>query len=159
MKQILLFWILSFPLCALAQFNEPLSGPEARSNNPWEGDISKFTINSAWQLQFISPSGEAGSASLWFPVPHEPATELEMDVKFDFPCTNSNNLRIYVHSIQEDSFYIQVGNNDKQVSFYEKKDAANSPKLQIAGRKSLLDETSAFVTIRLTLEEDQTWTL
>jgi hypothetical protein len=80
----------------------------------------------------------------------------EMDVKLNFQSTDANNLRVYVYA--SDTFYIQAGNNTRRVSLYQK-EADQSPKPRITGRKNLLDEPYAFVSIRLTLEEGELWTL
>ena len=156
MKQILLLWMLLLPFGAAPQFSESFSGPAITSSNPWEGDIGKFRINASGQLYFISPAGEAGSASLGAPVLSGKNMTWEMSVKPDFHTTNANNLRIYVMR-GADSMYIQAGDNSRRVSFYEKE--AGSPKLRIGGRASLLDAPYAFVSIRLTLEEGELWTL
>jgi hypothetical protein len=156
MKQILLFWMLLFPLVAVPQLNESFSGPEITSNNPWEGDIDKFRVNASGQLCFTSPAGETGSASLGIPISSGKNMTWEMNVKLDFHSTNANNLRIYVMNAP-DSIYIQAGNNSRQISLYEKE--TNTPKLCISGRKSLLDEPYTFVSIRLTLEDGNLWTL
>ncbi|MDR1557913.1 MAG: lamin tail domain-containing protein [Tannerellaceae bacterium] len=156
MKQIFLLGMLLAPLCAVPQLSESFSGPEVTSNNPWEGDVDKFRIHASGQLYFVSPAGETGSASLGVPVSSEKNMTWEMKVKLDFKSSNANNLRIYVmHG--SDSIYIQVGNNGRQISLYEKE--GDSPKLRISGRKSLLDEPYSFVSIRLTFEEGNLWTL
>ena len=157
MKQIiLLLWMLLFPFGAASQLSETFSGPGITSANPWEGDADKFRINSSGQLYFISPAGEAGGASLGLPVPAGKDMRWEMNVKLDFYSTNANNLRIYV-LCGADSMYIQAGDNNRRISFYEKE--GGIPELRIGGRKSLLDEPYAFVSIRLTLEEGSLWTL
>jgi hypothetical protein len=139
-----------------SQLNESFSGTDIIPGNPWEGDTDKFVINASGQLQFTSPQGEAGSASIRIPLSFHENMTWEMDVKPDFKSTDDNNLRIYVYA--SDTIYIQVGNNTRRVSLYEK-DAKNNTKPRITGRKALLDEPYTFVSIRLTLEEGRIWTL
>ncbi|GHT29105.1 hypothetical protein AGMMS49574_04860 [Bacteroidia bacterium] len=153
MKLLALFWAFLFPVYAFSQFNETFSGAGITSNNPWTGDLNLFRINDYGQFQFSSPEKKAGSASLSVSIPHEKTMTWEMDVKLDFKTSNSNNLRIYVHASEQDTFYIQVGNNDQEISFYEKKSKAES---LISGRTLLKDQ---FISIRLTLEDDRKWTL
>jgi hypothetical protein len=152
-KLLLLFWAFLFPVYAFSQFNETFSGAGITSNNPWTGDLHLFRINDYGQLQFSSPEKEAGSASLSVSIPHAKTMAWEMDVKLDFETSNSNNLRIYVHASEQDTFYIQVGNNDQEISFYEKKSKAKSI---IPGPEFLKGQ---FISIRLTLEDDRKWTL
>ncbi|MDR2388192.1 MAG: lamin tail domain-containing protein [Tannerellaceae bacterium] len=156
MKQFLLLGLLLFPLQLFSQLHESFSGTEVTSANPWEGDTHKFRINDSGELQFTSPAGEAGSASLCLPLSFRENMTWEMDVKLDFKSTDDNNLRIYVYA--SDTLYIQVGNNTRRVSLYGK-DAKNNSKLRITGRKALLDEPYTFVSIRLTLKEGRIWTL
>ena len=68
MKQILLFFGLLLPICSFSQFKESFSGTGVASDNPWEGDIDRFTVNASEQLEFVSPPGEAGEASLYIPI-------------------------------------------------------------------------------------------
>ncbi|MDR2811440.1 MAG: lamin tail domain-containing protein [Tannerellaceae bacterium] len=156
MKQILFLWLLLSPFHLFSQLNESFSGTSLISDNPWEGDIDRFVINASGQLQFTSPQGERGSASLYLPLSFQENMTWEMDVKMDFQSSNENNLRIYVYA--SDTIYIQVGNNTRRVSLYEK-DAKNNTAPRITGRAALLDEPYTFVSIRLTLEEGQLWTL
>jgi hypothetical protein len=157
MKQFFLLWAFLLPFHLYPQLNESFSGMDVTSSNPWEGDIDKFRINASGQLQFTSPAGKAGSASIRFPLPSfEETMTWEMDVKLDFKSTDDNNLRIYVYA--SDTIYIQAGNNARRVSLYEK-DIKNNTKPRITGRKALLDEPYAFVSIRLTLEKGRIWTL
>ncbi|MDR1918639.1 MAG: lamin tail domain-containing protein [Tannerellaceae bacterium] len=157
MKRILLLAALLLPFRLSPQLSESFSGADLTSAYPWEGDLEKFEINASGQLQFISPAGEAGSASLRLSFPYQEEMTWEMDVNLNFKSTDANNLRIYVYGAESDSFYIQAGNNSRRVSLYEKEGATSKP--CITGRKDLLDEPYAFVSIRLTLEEGKLWTL
>lgn len=156
MKQILLFFGLLLPICAFPQFKESFSGPEITSDNPWNGDIDMFTINSSEQLEFISPLGEAGEASLYIPVSYSDNMSWEIDVSFGFKATNSNNARIHVYTDDDISYYIQIGNNNNQISLYTK-EGSKSAKLCVKGREDLTNGT--FTSIRLTLENGECWTL
>ncbi|MDR1344271.1 MAG: lamin tail domain-containing protein [Tannerellaceae bacterium] len=158
MKRVLLACALLLPFHLFSQFNESFSGIEITSDNPWEGDLDEFGINASGQLQFVSPSGKAGSASIHIPLPFEETMTWEMDMKLNFQSTDLNNLRIYVYEDGADSIYIQAGNNSRRVSLYEK-NGNLSAKPRIANRKELLKEPYPFVSIRLTLEEGKVWTL
>ncbi|MDR2118994.1 MAG: lamin tail domain-containing protein [Tannerellaceae bacterium] len=158
MKQLLLLWALLLPVHLFSQSNESISGKDIADASLWEGDTARFLILASGQLQFSSPPGEAGSASLRVPVTFGANMTWEMDVKLNFKSTDANNLRICVYASDRDTFYIQAGNNTRRVSLYEK-DAGGNTKLRIAGRKDLLAEPYAFVSVRLTLEEGKRWTL
>jgi hypothetical protein len=155
MKQILLLSAILLPICAFSQLNESFSGPGVTTHNPWKGDTSLFAIHKSGCLWFVSPEGEAGSASLYIPLAYAENMSWEMDVKLDFNSTNANNLRIFVY--EPDTIYIQAGNNNRQISLYQKDTQRTN--LRISGRKALLDEPYAYVSIRLTLENGNLWTL
>ncbi|MDR2498981.1 MAG: lamin tail domain-containing protein, partial [Tannerellaceae bacterium] len=152
MKRFLMFWAL----CLLSStFYFSYSN---ETNLPsWEGDLAMFSIDADGLLIFTSPKNQAGEARLWRRQEHSPSMSWELEVKLGFAPTNQNNLRMYVHASHSDTFYVQIGNNDSRISLYEKK-GNGAPKLHIAGR-TVLDDRSGFVAVRLTLEADQSWTL
>ncbi|MDR0428867.1 MAG: hypothetical protein LBH58_00115 [Tannerellaceae bacterium] len=156
MKHILLFFSLLLPFCTFPQSNQSLSGTKSIYGHSWEGDIDLFTISETGQLQFTSPQGEAGEAFLLTSVPYNKDLTWELDAGLDFKSTNSNNLRVFVYKDDEILYYIQVGNNKGQVSFYTK-EGERAAKLCIKGREHIMSDS--FVSIRLTLEKGEQWTL
>lgn len=157
---MLLVWAFC-PLYAFTQVHETFTGPEITSQNPWQGETNSFFINSQNQLQFTSPANEAGETFIYLPIEYAKNMTWDISLKLDFSSTQQNNLRIYAYASGENSsltaYFIQVGNNDKQISFYSIEGTKQT--LLIAGRKGLLDEPYPFVHIRLTLEANKTWTL
>ncbi len=158
MKQILLFSVFLLSFCVKAQTNEFFSGNEITSNHSWQGDVDRFTINPSGEIEFTSPTGIAGNASIHTPVIYSENMAWELDVKLDFKPTNANNCRIYIYSTEDLSIYIQAGNNTGQVSLYVQ-EGFRSPKLCISGRKILSNEPYPLVSIRLTLEDNKLWSL
>ncbi|MDR1200845.1 MAG: lamin tail domain-containing protein [Tannerellaceae bacterium] len=157
MKQILLFFGLLLPICTFSQFKESFSGTEITSSNPWEGNVDMFTINSSGQLEFVSPLGEAGEASLYIPISYSgDMMSWKIDVSLGFKATNANNARINVYMDDDILYYIQIGNNTNQISLYTK-EGAKSAKLCIKGRESLT--VGKFTSVRLTLKDGKCWTL
>jgi hypothetical protein len=156
MKQILLFFGLLLPICSFSQFKESFSGTDVTSDNPWQGDVDRFTINASGQLEFVSPPGEAGEASLYVPISYNDTMSWEIDVALSFKATNANNARIQVYTDDDISYYIQIGNNTNQISLYTK-EGAKAAKLCIKGRGSLT--AGKFTSVRLTLSGGERWTL
>jgi hypothetical protein len=107
-------------------------------------------------LEFVSPSGEAGEASLYIPLTCNDNMSWEIEVSLGFKATNANNARIQVYTDDDISYYIQVGNNNNQISFYTK-EGARAAKLCIKGRSSAT--AGKFTAVRLTLEDGERWTL
>jgi hypothetical protein len=156
MRSILLFLGLLLPIYSFSQFKESFSGAEITSANPWEGDVDRFTINTSGQLEFVSPSGEAGEASLYIPITYNDNMSWEIDVSLGFKATNANNARIQVYTDDDISYYIQIGNNSNQISLYTK-EGARAAKLCIKGREGMT--AGKFTSVRLTLEDGERWTL
>ncbi|MCD8175960.1 MAG: hypothetical protein LUE98_00410 [Tannerellaceae bacterium] len=162
MKQIITFLTILLPISLFAQINETFSGPEITSENPWKGDIDEFWINPYQELEFISIPGDAGEMSIYLTeVPYHTNMMWELEVTLDFKPTNSNNCRIQVFSYTNltltEKFYIQIGNNNTQISLY-RQDTGN-PVLCIGGRRSLIESPYTKVYIRLLLLESKTWVL
>ena len=160
MKQIVLFLALLQPLWAFAQVEESFSGSSITSNNPWKGDLERFRLTSNGSLEFVSPKGKAGEATLRLPVPFTENMVWDIDLKMD-KSTSSNNLRIYVYTGDYIKVYIQAGSNNGQVSLYLN-DGSASPKMLVKGRSDLMSKEEKHirsVSIRLTLEDGHIWTL
>ncbi|MDR1981803.1 MAG: lamin tail domain-containing protein [Tannerellaceae bacterium] len=157
MKQILLLFSLLCPVSLFSQLNETFSGTEVTSDHPWEGDISLFSVHPSGYLQFISPEGEAGEASLYIPITYGDDMMWEIDVMLDFKTSNTNYLRIHVYSSDNTAYFIQAGSNTGQVSFRSLK--GSTAYSHIKGRELFGDGASSFVRIRLTLEKNSVWTL
>ncbi len=161
MKQITLFWLILCPFYLVSQIDETFSGPFVTSNYPWQGDLNDFRINSYSELEFNSLPGEGGAANLYLSIDYRPSMRWEFSVMTDFKPTNSNNLRVYVFQCDagDDNtlYYIQVGNNTGQVSFYSFSQGKST--LRIGGRKSLLQNGYIPVEVRLTLDQNKEWNL
>lgn len=159
MKQILLFLSLLLPFCTFSQLQEDFSGISVSSNNTWQGNTNMFTVNESQQLQFVSPKGRAGEASLFAPITLTENMTWETDVQLAFKPSNSNNLRIQVFTSEYIKVYIQAGSNNGEVSLYMD-NGGKSPVRLIKGREKLLsEEPYPYISIRLTLEDGAYWTL
>ncbi|WP_080905618.1 lamin tail domain-containing protein [Parabacteroides sp. Marseille-P3160] len=162
MKAILLNCLFSFlfTFSLSAQFIEDFDGPLPDSKYPWQTDSNRFFINDSGQLQFTSPKGKAGEDVIQVPTTYSPDMTWMFDVQLDFNPSNKNNLLIYLYSTNPESnqtiYYVQVGNNDGQISLYEWE---KSKKPCISGRKGLLEQIATTVRIVVTLENNRIWTL
>ncbi|MCC8153870.1 MAG: lamin tail domain-containing protein [Tannerellaceae bacterium] len=162
MKQIITFLIILLPFSLFSQIYETFEGPEITSTYSWQGDLNEFYLSGDQQLIFDSPPGEAGEALLYLRnIPYFASMVWEMEIMFDFKPTNSNNCRVevYTSTLQNvtEKYYIQIGNNNGQISLY-RQDTGN-PVVCIGGRRSLMDIPYAKVYIRLTLSQNEEWTL
>lgn len=157
MKQFILFFLVLLPVCAFAQFVETFDGPEIGSVNPWIDDSGKYVINTDKQLQFDG-SGLTGNYPFHAPVSYSTSMEWEMDVAFSFKPSNFNKACIYVYRTDVPSdilYYVQVGGNDDNVSFYKWPPKGGAQRI-IAGTRRM---NGRGVHVKLVLEESARWIL
>lgn len=157
MKQFILFILVLLPVCAFAQFTETFDGPEINSNNPWIDDSSRYVINEERQLAFDG-SGLTGNYPFHTPILFGRTMEWEMDITLAFKPSNFNKACIYLYRTDKPSdllYYIQVGSNDDNVSFYKWPPKGNAQRL-IKGFRRM---DGRMVHIKLVLEECNRWTL
>ena len=157
MKQFIFFILVLLPVCAFAQFTETFDGPEIDSNNPWIDDSSRYVINEERQLAFDG-SGLTGNYPFHTPILFGRTMEWEMDITLAFKPSNFNKACIYLYRTDKPSdllYYIQVGSNDDNVSFYKWPPKGNAQRL-IKGSRRM---DGRMVHIKLVLEECNRWTL
>lgn len=157
MKQFIPFILVLLPVCAFAQFTETFDGPEIDSNNPWIDDSSRYVINEERQLAFDG-SGLTGNYPFHTPILFGRTMEWEMDITLAFKPSNFNKACIYLYRTDKPSdllYYIQVGSNDDNVSFYKWPPKGNAQRL-IKGSRRM---DGRMVHIKLVLEECNRWTL
>lgn len=160
MKQIFLFLGLLLPICAFSQLIERFDGPEITTTYPWEGNIEQFAIHEEGKLQF-NGSGKSGTASCYVPITYTPDMQWTFDVGLSFKSSNNNHAKIYVYATDTPSsiiYFVQVGHNDHNVSLYRQK-GNQTPTRIIAGTKNRLGEEASSIRVKLTLEQNRTWTL
>lgn len=156
MKQFILFILVLLPVCAFAQFTETFDGPEIDSNNPWMVSSDRFTISNGKLV--LDGASLVDTCFLYIPINYASTMEWEIDVSFSFKPSNANKACIYLYRTNEPSnliFYIQVGSNGDNVSFYKYPPKGN-PQCLIAGKRQLEREVAH---VKLTLEENKRWTL
>lgn len=157
MKQFILFILVLLPVCAFAQFTETFDGPEINSTNPWNDDSGKYVINKDGQLQFDG-SGLTGDYPFYTQVPYARSMEWEIDVAFSFKPSNFNKACLYLYRTDKPSdllFYVQVGGNDDNVSFYKWPPKGSAQRLL----KGIRRINGRMVHIKLVLEDCCRWIL
>ncbi|MCC8144663.1 MAG: lamin tail domain-containing protein [Tannerellaceae bacterium] len=157
MKHFLLVCALLLSFHSFAQLEDSFNDPESL----WQGDTDLFTLSPEGILEFTSPENEAGTVSIYHPITYGKDMTWEMDIKTDFHTTNSNYVRLNLYATGQSSsdplFYVQVGTNNRQISLYCNR--SHTSVRCIAERADLLEEPYEYVRIRVTLENQQTWTL
>lgn len=108
---ILILFLL--PVMASAQISENFEDGNDTQNPEWFGDLNKFIVNEAKQLQLYDTA--AGTAYLCVKQHIEENMEWRIWVKLKFSPSANNNLRIYLMSNQQDmedllnGYFLQLG--------------------------------------------------
>ena len=156
MKQFILFILVLLPVCAFAQFTETFDGPEINSANPWKGGLEKFTINNDGWLQLNGLKNEAGKAGLHCVIPYASNMQWEFDVYMEEIPSEKNYLRLYLYMAGDDTYYyVQIGHDgEKKISL-----RTNEKKELFPLKESGFTEKPVLLHIKVTLENDEVWTL
>lgn len=154
MKQIILFILVLLPVCAFAQFTETFDGPEI--DLKWKGDRDKFIINSDGWLQLNGIKGETDTVGLHCTIPYASNMQWEFDAYAKFKLTDKNYIRLYLYTESDGTYYyVQIGHDgSKKISLRR-----NGKKEIFPLKDSGLTEESALLHIKVTLENNKTWTL
>lgn len=180
MKQIFLFLIFCLPVCAFSQPNrvtkansspapleevgESFDNPSLTFTYPWTGDVNRFRVNDAGQLQLAGDRGEK-SARLWLPIVFYPSMEWEFEVEMHLNPTNPNHVKVYLYSTYSsiinkvDEYYLQIGSNKRDITFKRLREDEKTPQVLIAGKENWLDKESVALSVKLTLEQEREWKL
>ncbi|MDR3220024.1 MAG: lamin tail domain-containing protein [Dysgonamonadaceae bacterium] len=164
MKKISLLLLFLLPCCVFSQFSENFSdgifqsNPSKSRSVEWLGDVDKFMVNDALQLQLNAPT--TGS-----PAQLRTASGLfanaywEFWLKMDFNPTSSNYVRIFLCSDEDDltgtldGLFVRVGYTNKNVSLILSQKGKNNKTL-IEGLSKRLDQSSVAVQIKVTLNKN-----
>lgn len=154
MKQFILFFLVLLPVCAFAQFTETFDGPEI--DLKWKGDRDKFIINSDGWLQLNGIKGETDTVGLHCTIPYASNMQWEFDAYAKFKLTDKNYIRLYLYTESDGTYYyVQIGHDgSKKISLRR-----NGKKEIFPLKDSGLTEESALLHIKVTLENNKTWTL
>lgn len=156
MKQIILILLVLLPVCAFPQFKETFDGPEIGSANPWKGGLDKFIIDNGGWLQLNDPAKEGGKANLRCEIVYAPTMQWEFDIRMDEIPSESNFLRLYLYMESDDVYYyVQIGHNgSKKISL-----RTNGKRELFPLKESELTEKPVLLHVKVTLENNERWTL
>jgi hypothetical protein len=110
---LLMFTLLGLPLLQ-AQVNDNFSDGNFSANPAWTGDINRFTVNPAFQLQ---SAGLPQNDTIFLQTPFTLTgdTEWLIDLDYSFAPSNTNFLRFYLFTANSDlttpstGYFVQVG--------------------------------------------------
>lgn len=161
MKYLLFLFVLS-SIELNAQWTDNFSDLDFSSNPVWSGDTSKFTVNGAGQLQlnapavnglaYLSAASSVGVKASW-----------SFTVKMDFNPSSSNYARVYLMSDQPNvslplnGYYLRIGYTNDDLCLIRKQ--GDSETIIADGRDKIFNTTTVNARIKVTRDEQNTWTL
>ncbi|MBT3209559.1 MAG: hypothetical protein HN704_01805 [Bacteroidetes bacterium] len=158
----ILYFLLAFPLSALAQINDDFSDGDFTNNPAWSGDTAKFEIDTNFVLHLNAPA-VSDTAIL--------ATELqflsnftwEFYVELDFNPSSSNYASIYLISNQANlkgnlnGYFVKIGNTNDEISLY--KQSGTTKTEIIDGLDDRVDTSPVTVRVKVVRDELGNWEL
>ena len=149
--QILCLCVI-FPAISFGQFNDNFSDGEITSNPTWQGDVDKFIVNVAKEMQLDDTA--AGSATVFLPISITPDFTWEMDLLLNFNPSDNNMLRVYFFIDNSDissanGYYLEIGENlaEDNVKIY-RLDSGVSTLMQ-EGEGGALAQKPAQISLRI----------
>ena len=168
MKKISLMLLFFVPFCVFSQISDNFSDGHFRGIPPatrpveWTGDVGKFVVNEAFQLQLDAPTNgspaqlrthsELSSNAYW-----------EWWMKMNFNSTSSNYTKVFLCSNQSDltseldGLFIRIGYTNKNVCLISQK--GTTTKTLIEGAVKRLDKSSVSLRIKAKLDRNGTFHL
>ncbi|MDR3339631.1 MAG: lamin tail domain-containing protein [Candidatus Symbiothrix sp.] len=164
MKKISFLLLFLLPCSVFPQFADNFndgifqSNPSKTRSVEWEGDVDKFMVNDALQLQLNAPT-TGSPAQLRTPLGLFANAYWEFWLKMDFNPTSSNYAKVFLSSDEEDltgslnGLFVRVGHTNKNVSLILSQEGKNNKTL-IEGLSKRLDQSSVAVQVKATLNKN-----
>jgi hypothetical protein len=164
MKKFICLWVFLLPLIASAQFSDDfndgmfISVPAKNRPVEWTGDVGKFRVNEALQLQLNASTTDS-------PVQLRTGSELSTNaywecwMKMDFNPTASNYAKLFLCSDEDDltgelnGLFIRVGYTNKNLCLVLSQKGKNNKTL-IEGPAKRLDVSSVSLRLKATLNKN-----
>ncbi|MEM9847675.1 MAG: lamin tail domain-containing protein [Bacteroidota bacterium] len=159
MKYLIIF--LCFPSCIWGQLMDDFSSGNLAN---WTGNIEKFTINEAGQLQ-LNDTTQTDPASLFRAFPMQDSTIWELYIKLEFAPSSANFAELILWSNQADAsdfegYVLKVGGisgGDDALELYRQDGEEQT--LLLSGTLGAVASDPVEVRIRVVRDETGLWTL
>ena len=164
MKKIIFMLLLLAPCCVFSQISDSFNDGlfQGVRSVEWSGDVEKFVVNTAMQLQLNAPA--AGSpAQLKTSSALSANAFWEWWMKFDFNPTSSNYAKVFLCSDVSDltgdltGLFIRVGYTNKNISLISQK--GKTTKILIEGTSQRLNNTSVALRVQAKWDKNGTFSL
>ncbi len=162
MRSFFLFFFLT-SLNISAQFVENWQDSEFATAPIWQGDISRYKINTSDQQLNLDAIAESSSAFITTPSTSINNANWEFSVKMEFNPSSSNYVKIFLTANQSaynddiEGYYVMVGNTQDEVSLW-RRTAGTNTKI-IDGTDKILDSSPANVSVLVKRDDIGNWQL
>ena len=170
-KSILILLIFLTPLLwrgaggeALAQFSDNFSDSNFTANPTWTGETTKFEVNGSFQLHLNAPAlSDTACLATANSVVFSDTIQWEFYFSMNFDPSNSNNLKIYLVSDQENlrgslnGYYLRFGENGSTDRLKFFKQSATTGTELFAGTVNTFGINPAEGRIKVERFPDGTW--
>jgi hypothetical protein len=150
MKTILLIFLFLLPFISPAQFTEDFADGNFTANPAWNGDVSKWQVNSG---QLHSNSSVANDV-FYLSTPSTLATDAQWEIfiKLDFSTSSNNYVDVYIVSDSANlkgplhGYFVRLGMTPDEVSLYRKDGTAVTKIIDgVDGRTQVSGSSNAFM--------------
>jgi len=168
MKKIILVLLFLAPCCVFSQFSDSFgdglfhgTSSEARSVE-WTGDVEKFVVNPAFQLQLNAPA-TGSPAQLETASTLSANTYWEWWMKYDFNPTSANYAKVFLCSDAPDltgdlnGLFVRVGYTNRNISLVSQK--GKTIKVLIEGAADRLNKAAVALTVQAKWDTHGTFSL
>ncbi len=170
-KSILILLIFLTPLLwkegggeALAQFSDNFTDADFTANPTWTGETTKFEVNGSFQLHLNAPAlSDTAYLATANSVVFSDTIQWEFYFSMNFDPSNSNNLKIYLVSDQENlrgslnGYYLRFGENGSTDRLKFFKQSATTGTELFAGTVNTFGINPAEGRIKVERFPDGTW--
>jgi len=164
-KSILYFALLAlnlFPFTSSAQFQDDFA--DANWQNRWQGNVEKFIVNSANELQLMDTSATS-PAQLFTSFPMRASTEWTFLVRLNFSPSTANFAKLYLASTTNDfgntnGYFLKVGGISGSTDALEiYRQDGNASQLILSGTTGTVGGATVLARIKITRDATGNWTL
>jgi len=168
MKRIISILFMLAPYGVFCQFSDDFNDGNFQSIPPatrpvnWTGDVEKFMVNTAFQLQLNAPT-TGSPAQLKTSSSLSANAYWEWWMKYDFNPTSSNYAKVFLFSDESDltgdlnGLFIRVGHTSKNVCLISQK--GKTTKILIDGTAQRLNKSSVALHVQAKWDRNGTFSL
>lgn len=163
--RILSLFLICLPFITFAQFQDDFSDGDFTNNPAWEGETTKFIVNTAGELK-LDDEESTSLAQLFIRLDLTNITVWECYFRQEFAPSSSNHGRIYLSADSEDfegalnGYFLKLGGisgSDDALELYRQ--TGTDTELLLSGVVGALGAANNQARLRVTRDDSGNWTL